>query len=99
MKLLALSVAVCCKLSLGIATVAKSATFSAWTLAGFSQQIPVLVRAFSKICCKNRGLGRCGVSVRLCGRCGGNTWSVNFRTFFLLKKKLVFPKFTGPWAF
>ena len=34
-------------------------------------------------CCKNRGFGRCGVSVRLCGRCGGNTWSVNFRKFVL----------------
>ena len=48
MKLLALFVAVCCKLSLGIATVAKSATFSAWTLAGFSQQMPVLVRPSQK---------------------------------------------------
>ena len=39
-------------------------------------------------CCKNRGFGRCGVPVRLCGRRGGNMWSVNFGFFF--DKKMAF---------
>ena len=30
------------------------------------------------------------MSVRLCSCCGGNTWSVNFRKFFILPKKISF---------
>ena len=66
-------------------------------LAGFSREMSVWVRPCAKKHCKNKGLGRCGVPVGLCSRCGGNTWSVNFRKFFsLVEKKISFsPKFTG----
>ena len=42
--------------------------------------------AFSEKCCKNRGFGRCSVSVRLSGRSAGNTWSVNLGFFFFCQK-------------
>ena len=51
------------------------------------QSMLALVGSSVKKCCKNRGFGRCSVSVRFCGRCVGNTWSVNFGQFFFCKKK------------
>ena len=47
--------------------------------------------ALCEKCCKNRGFGRCSVSVRFCGRSAGNTWSVNLGNFFFfLQKKRPF---------
>ena len=59
-----------------------------------------LVGSSVKKCCKNRGFGRCSVSVRFCGRCVGNTWSVNFgQFFFFCKKKGLSKNFTGKKRF
>ena len=38
------------------------------------------------------------MSVRLCGRCGGNMWSVNF-LFFLKKKNSLFQNLLGDGHF
>ena len=35
------------------------------------------------------------MSVRLCGRSAGNTWSVNFGNFFCFAKKRRFSKIYG----
>ena len=66
------------------------------------QSMFALVGPSVKKSCKNRGFGRCSVSVRFCGCSAGNTWSVNlgnFFFFFFAKKKGLFKLFTGRRGF
>ena len=63
------------------------ATFSDSIVLEFLQEMPVLVRSFAENAVK---IGVSGDVVCLSGYvvvCGGNTWSVNFRNVFFLKKK------------